>query len=145
MDAASKKFNSEITRLEREKEGLVKEKSVLLEKIGDKKRKISALRKQLRKVEKADQKARFKKRTNSFFSLKVKLYLPVLALTVVLSLIYANAIVPFASLGFVSTYYPLATPFLIFFISLICLIVSIFYFALYQLIQNSKKAKVLPE
>lgn len=145
MDASSKKLNSEIERLEREKEGLVKEKSALLEKIGDKKRKISALRKQLRKVEKTDQKARSKKRTISFFSLKIKLYLPVLTLTIALSLIYANAIVPFASLDFVSTYYPLATPFIIFFISLICLIVSIFYFALYQLVQNYKKAKVLQE
>jgi len=136
MVATSKKFNSEITRLEQEKEQLIKEKSVLLKKISDKKRKISALRKQLKKAEKADQKVPLKKRNNSFVSLKLTLFLTVLTVTIVLSLIYMNSVIPFTSLDFVSTYYPLAIPFVIFIISLVCFIVSIFYFVLYQLIQN---------
>ena len=60
MVAASKKFNLEITRLEQEKEQFIKEKRVLLKKISDKKRKISALRKQLKKAEKTDQKVPLK-------------------------------------------------------------------------------------
>lgn len=119
----------------------------MLKKIGDKKRKISALRKQLKKskkAEKTDQKERFKKkekRKKSFTSLKAMLFLFVLTITIVLSLIYMNTIFPFTDLDFISTYYPLAIPFIIFAISLGCLIVSIFYFALYQLIQNYIKAK----
>jgi predicted nucleic acid-binding Zn-ribbon protein len=45
-----KEINSEVTKLELEKELLVKEKSALRKKIGDKKREISALRKQLKKA-----------------------------------------------------------------------------------------------
>ena len=137
MVAASKKFNLEITRLEQEKEQFIKEKRVLLKKISDKKRKISALRKQLKKAEKTDQKVPFTKRMNSFVSLKAMLFLPVLTVTIVLSLIYVNTVIPFTSLDFISMYHPLAIPFVIFIVSLICIIVSIFYFALYQLIQNS--------
>ena len=138
MVVDSKKFNSEITRLEQEKERLIKEKSALLKKISDKKRKISALRKQLKKAEKTDQKVPLKERKSSFVSLKAILFLPVLTVTIALSLIYANTVVPFTSLSFISMYYPLAIPFVIFVISLICIIVSIFYFVLYQLIQNSR-------
>ena len=136
MVVDSKKVNSEITRLAQEIERLTKEKSALLKKISDKKRKISALRKQLKKTEKTGQKVPLKKRKRSFVSLKTVLLLPVLTVTIVLSLIYANVVVPFASLGFVSTYYPLAIPFITFFIGLICVIVSIFYFVLYQVIRN---------
>ena len=140
----SKKFGSEIARLEQEKEQLIKEKSVLLKKIGGKKRKISALRKQLKKAEKTDQKVLSKKKDKkkkSFVSLKVLLFLPVLTITIVLSLLYMNTIFPFIDLDFISTHYPLIMPFIIFAISFVCLIVSIFYFALYQVIKNCGKAK----
>ena len=114
----------------------------MLKKISDKKRKISALRKQLKKAEKTDQKVPLKKRKSSFVSLKAILFLPVLTVTIALSLIYANTVISFTSLSFISTYYPLAIPFVIFVISLICIIVSIFYFVLYQLIQNSQGATI---
>ena len=146
-----KEISSEITKLELEKELLVKEKSVLRKKIGDKKRKISALRKQLKKAEKmryvgkARQKLRNEKEKEKekrpILSLSVLLFLPVISATLLLSVIYANAIFPFETLDFLATYYPLVIPFIIFSISLICLIASIFYFALYQLIQNYRKAK----
>ncbi len=144
MVNASKRFSLEITRLEQEKEQLLKEKSALLKKIGDKKRKISALWKQLKKAEKTGQKVLSKKKEKrkiSFVSLKAMLFLPVLTVTIVLSLLYVNTILPLADLGFILTYYPLALLFIIFAISLICLIVTIFYFALYQLIQNLGKKK----
>lgn len=144
MVNASKRFSSEIVRLEREKEQLIKEKNTLLEKIGDKKRNISVLRKQLKKAEKTGQKVLSKKkekRKKSFVSLKVMLFLPVLIVTIVISLLYVNTIFPLTDLDFISTHYPLAVPFIIFAISFVCLIVSIFYSALYQFIQNSKKAK----
>jgi len=99
----------------------------------------------LKKVEKIDQKERLKKkekRKKLFVSLKAMLFLPVLTITIVLSLLYVNTIFPLADLDFISTHYPLAMPFVIFAISLVCLIVSIFYFALYQLIQASGKVKL---
>lgn len=144
MVNTSKRFSSEIARLEQEKEQLLKEKSALLKKIADKKRKISALRKQLKKAEKTDQKERLKKKEKrkiSFVSLKMMLFLPVLTVTVVLSLLYVNTIFPLADLDFILTYYPLTLLFIIFAISFICLIVTIFYFVLYQLIQNFGKEK----
>lgn len=136
MNNISKKISSEIAELEREKELLVEQKSVLWEKISDKKREISALKKRLKKAEKPKEKER-----DFSVSLKTLLFLPVISVTVLLSLIYANGVFPFVDLSFISTYYPLIIPFIAFFIGLVCLIASIFYFALYQLIQNFRKAK----
>jgi len=142
MNDASKKISSEITELEREKELLIDEKSVLLEKIRDKKREISALKKRLKKAEKtekAEQEVNLEEKERNL--LRTLLFLPVISITVLLSLIYANGVFPFANLGYTSTYYPLIIPFITFFVGLVCLIASIFYFALYQLIQNHRKAK----
>lgn len=142
MNNVSKKISSEITELEREKELLIEEKSVLRKKIRDKKREISALKKRLKKAKKTErieQEVNHEEKERNL--LRTLLYLPVISITVVLSLIYANIAFPFADLGYTSTYYPLLIPFISFFIGLVCLIASIFYFAFYQLIQNYRKSK----
>jgi hypothetical protein len=153
-----KEINSEITELEREKELIVEEKSALRKKIGDKKREISVLRKQMKKAEKGEKtrnlrRARQKLRSQegkekekekekrSIVSLRGLLFLPVISATLLLSVLYANAIIPFETLDFLATYYPLVIPFIIFSISLACLIASIFYFVLYQVIQNYAKTR----
>jgi mannose/fructose/N-acetylgalactosamine-specific phosphotransferase system component IIC len=139
--APTNKFSSEILRLEQEKEQLIKEKRALRKKIGVKKRKISELHKQVKKAESTGQKPRLKSIKNSFISLKLLLFLPVLTITIVLSLIYMNRFFPFANLDFLSTYYHLVIPFIIFSVSLACLVMSFLYFTFYKLIQNSGKAK----
>ena len=142
MNDISKKIISEITELEREKELLVGEKNALGKKISDKKREIAALEKRLKKAKKTE---KTRKEANLGVkernSLKTLLFLPVISATLVLSVIYWNGIFPFKTLGFLSAYYPLLIPFMIFSISFICLIASIFYFVLYQVIQNYVRRK----
>ena len=94
MNNFSKKISSEITKLEREKEQLIKEKSVLRKKIRDIKREISALRKRLKEAEKIDkisQDVILEEKERSFpVSLRTLLFLPVISVTVLLSVIRAN-------------------------------------------------------
>lgn len=142
MNDVSNKISSDISKLEREKEQLIEEESVLRKKISDKKREISALKKRFKKAGKTEKKKKeenFEEKERNL--LRTLLFLPVISVTVVLSIIYANNLYPFAELGFLSAYYPLIIPFIIFSISLVCFLASVFYFILYQLIQNYRKAK----
>lgn len=152
MNNFSNKISSEVTKLEREKEQLIEEESVLRKKISDKKREISTLKKRLKKVEiaKKTKKTEKTEKTRQNFevkernlpvSLRTLLFLPVIITTVVLSAIYANNLYPIADMGFLSVSYPLIIPFIIFSIGLVCFLASVFYFALYQLIQNYRRAK----
>ena len=145
MNDVSNKISSDISKLEREKEQLIEEESVLRKKISDKKREISALKKRFKKAGKTEKKRQEEnfeeKERNLPVSLRTLLFLPVISVAVVLSVIYANNLYPFADLGFLSAYYPLIIPFIISSITLVCFLASVFYFTLYQLILNYRKAK----